>query len=122
MNGHFDPVEGAMYINLTYCKIIGGPQYIIKLGGGGASAYFRKNLGKFLEILMVSDKTIHKASRIQKRVCNSTNKTYVSDFFFSDKTIHKASRIHYLPKLYFGFNMTTFFITSGMVKITVLQG
>ena len=45
---------------------------------------------KFLKILMVSDKTIHKVFRIKL-------------YKFVNKTIREFSYFHYLPKLYFGF-------------------
>ena len=69
-----------MYINL-WIKFSGASPKILVLGN-------------FLKILMVSDKTIHKACRTHKTLYNSVNPLAMIFFFF-----------YYLPKLYIGFKV-----------------
>ena len=77
-------VEGAMYIKPTV-KFLGDNFFFF--------FFFFFFFGNFKTevIMVVSDKAVHKAFRIHKTL--AINKSYLRFFF-----------LHYLPKLYFGFN------------------
>ena len=82
-------VTGSKYVHKFIQPII--DQWTMVKFLGGVLNFFI--FCKFLKILMVSDKTIHKAFRIHKTLQTKP----IKDFFFS-LTIY----IH-VPKLHFGF-------------------
>ena len=91
---HSWPLEGAIHSFLYRTLEV---KFLLFWGGGG----HRKSISfmQFLKILMVSDKTIHKAFRTH------------TTFFFNE-----MFNFHYLPKLYIGFNSGRFSHLTNYLK------